>query len=180
MAETATIARPYAEALFKATSGDQGGTQAWLDRLAAIARDPRLLGLAQDPNVSNAQVFDVIVGVAEKEGGAALPDAATNFLRIVIDNGRLPVMPEIASQFRALNNAQTGTSDAIVYSAFPIDDGALQGLSQALEKRFNRKLQLSVREQPELIGGVRIVVGDEVLDTSVRARLEQMKMSLSA
>lgn len=179
MAEVATIARPYAEALFKATLHDRDGTQNWLDRLAAIALNPQLLGFAQDPNVQDDQVYDLISGVAEKNGGV-LPEPAKNFLRIVIDNDRLPVLPEIASQYRALNNAQTGTSDAFVYSAFPIDENALRDLSATLEKRFGRKLHLTVRQQPELIGGVRVVVGDEVLDTSVRARLEQMRMALTA
>ena len=179
MAESATIARPYAEALFKATSADRGATQGWLERLAAIARNPQLLGMALCPNVTNEQVFGVIEGVAEKDT-TALPDAAKNFLRIVIDNKRLAVLPEIAGQFRALSNAQSGTSDAIVYSAFPINDSALRELSATLDKRFERKLELSVREQPELIGGIRVVVGDEVLDMSIKARLEQMKMALTA
>jgi len=98
----------------------------------------------------------------------------------VIDNGRLSVLPEIATQFRALKNAQKGSSDAVVYSAFPLDASALAGVSSALEKRFGRQLNLSVELQPELIGGIRVVVGDEVLDTSVKARLEQMKVALTA
>jgi len=96
----------------------------------------------------------------------------------VIDNGRLSVLPEIASQFRALKNAQSGLSDAIVYSAFALDAAALADLSATLEKRFGKNLNLKVELQPELIGGVRVVVGDEVLDTSVKARLEQMKVAL--
>lgn len=179
MAEVATIARPYAEALFKAAAADRDEAQGWLDRLAAIAQDAQLLGFAQDPNVRKEQVFDLIRGVAEKSGGA-LPEAACNFLRVVIDNERLAALPEIARQVRELNNAQSGSSDALVYSAFPIDRQALGELSATLEKRFGRKLHLTVREQPELIGGVRVVVGDEVLDTSVRARLEQMRMALTA
>jgi F-type H+-transporting ATPase subunit delta len=68
----------------------------------------------------------------------------------------------------------------VVFSAFPIDAAALAALSATLEKRFARKLNLSVELQPELIGGIRVVVGDEVLDTSVKARLEQMKVALTA
>jgi F-type H+-transporting ATPase subunit delta len=98
----------------------------------------------------------------------------------VIENGRLGVVPEIAAQFRALKNAQSGSSDAVVYSAFPIDQAALAEVAATLEKRFARKLNVSVELQPELIGGIRVVVGDEVLDTSVKARLEQMKVALSA
>ena len=98
----------------------------------------------------------------------------------MIGNGRLSVLPEIAAQFHALKNAQSGSSDAVVYSAFPIDAGALAEVAVMLEKRFGRKLNPSVVLQPELIGGIRVVVGDEVLDTSVKARLEQMKVALTA
>jgi F-type H+-transporting ATPase subunit delta len=176
MAELATIARPYAEALFKSAKADLQGTYGWLETLAAIAADRQVQQYADNPKVTNAQVFDLVSGVAK----TPLTDPAKNFLRTVIENGRLSAMPEIATQFRALKNAQGGTSDAIVYSAFPIDAQALSSVSAALEKRFGRKLNLTVEQEPDLIGGVRVVVGDEVLDTSVKARLEQMKVALSA
>lgn len=174
MAELATIARPYAEALFKASGPDSGDTAAWLDELAAIAANAQLQQFAGNPSVSAEQTFDVISSVARK----TLPEAAKNFLRVVIDNGRISVLPEIASQFRALKNARSGSSDAIVYSAFALDDAALADLAATLEKRFGRKLNLTLEIEPALIGGVRVVVGDEVLDTSVKARLEQMKVAL--
>ena len=174
MAELATIARPYAEALFKTAGADLAGTAVWLDELAAIASNAQLQQYAGNPSVTAAQTFDVISGVAK----AQLPEAAKNFLRAVIDNGRISVLPEIASQFRVLKNAQSGSSDATVYSAFALDGAALADLAATLEKRFGRKLNLKVELEPELIGGVRVVVGDEVLDTSVKARLEQMKAAL--
>lgn len=176
MAELATIARPYAEALFKASAADLGATAAWLDELAAIAANEQLQRFAGNPSVTASQTFDVIAGVAK----AALPEAAKNFLRTVIDNGRISVLPEIAAQFRALKNAKSGSSDATVYSAFALEGAALADLAATLEKRFGRKLNLKVELEPALIGGVRVVVGDEVLDTSVKARLEQMKVALIA
>ena len=176
MAELATIARPYAEALFKAGSADLAAAAVWVDELAAIAGNAQLQQFADNPNATAQQVFDVIVGVAK----TPLNDAAKNFLRTVIENGRLSVLPEIAAQFRALKNAQSGTSDAVVHSAFAIEGSALTDVKAVLEKRFGRKLNVSVQLQPELIGGIRVVVGDEVLDTSVKARLEQMKVALTA
>ncbi len=176
MAELATIARPYAEALFKASSSDLAATAAWVEALAAIAANPQLQQFAGNPNSSSQQVFDVITGV----GNSALPAEAKNFLRTVIDNGRLSVLPEIAAQFRALKNAQSGTSEAVIQSAFPIEGSILNDVKAVLEKRFGRKLEVSVEIAPELIGGIRVVVGDEVLDTSVKARLEQMKVALTA
>ena len=176
MAELATIARPYAEALFEASEKDLGKVSAWVDELAQIAANAQLLQFADSPKVTPAQVFDVIASVAK----SALDEHAKNFLRAVIANGRLSVLPEIASQFRALVNAQSGSSDAVVYSAFPIDSAALAEVATTLEKRFGRKLNVTVELEPELIGGIRVVVGDEVLDTSVKARLEQMKVALTA
>ncbi|TBR77646.1 MAG: F0F1 ATP synthase subunit delta [Burkholderiaceae bacterium] len=176
MAEFATIARPYAEALFKASSSDLSSVENWVEELASIASNPELQQFADNPKVPASQVFDLMTGVAKSR----LDDAARNFLRVVIENGRLAVLPEIAAQFRALKNARSGSSDAVVYSAFPIDSAALADVAALLEKRFDRKLNVSVTLQPELIGGIRVVVGDEVLDTSVKARLEQMKLALTA
>ncbi len=176
MAELATIARPYAEALFKASGSDLAAAAAWVDSLGAIAEDAQLLQFAANPKVTVEQVFDLISSVVP----TALPAQAQNFLRTVIDNGRLSALSEIAQQFRALKNAQSGSSDAVVYSAFPMDATALSDVAAMLEKRFGRKLNASVVLEPELIGGIRVVVGDEVLDTSVKARLEQMKVALTA
>ena len=176
MAELATLARPYAEALFK--SGQAHGTDAspWLEQLAAIAGNVPLLQFADNPKATSLQVFDLVSGVVTGE----LPESARNFLRTVIDNGRLGVLPEIAHQYRALRNAVGGFADAVVYSAFPIDGAALADLGTTLEKRFSRKLNLTVELEPELIGGIRVVVGDEVLDTSVKARLQHMRAALTA
>jgi F-type H+-transporting ATPase subunit delta len=176
MAELATIARPYADALFKASSNDLEGTAGWLEQLATIASSPQLLQFAADPKVSSEQVFGLVSGLTSH----VLPDAGKNFLRAVIDNGRIAVLPEVAAQYRALQNTKSGSSDAVIYSAFPIDEAGLRDLGVALERRFGRRLSSRVEHDPSLIGGIRVVVGDEVLDTSVKARLEQMKAALTA
>jgi F-type H+-transporting ATPase subunit delta len=177
MAELATIARPYAEALFKAAP--EAESQAWLDQvqaLAAVAADSQLRSLADNPRVNNTQVYDVMAGAAK----VALSPAVANFLRTVLDNGRLAALPLMAEQFQSLVRARQGVSEATVYSAFPVDAAQLADIQGALEKRFGRKLKLQVQVDAELIGGVRVVVGDEVLDTSVKARLERMKSALVA
>jgi F-type H+-transporting ATPase subunit delta len=176
MAELATIARPYAEALFQSSKGDLNGTSQWLDSLAAVAGNQQLQQYAGNPKVTDREVFDLVTGVVREP----LPAAAQNFLRMVIENGRLVALPEVAAQFRAMKNAQSGASDAVIYSAFPIPAAQLGDVAQTLERRFGRKLNVTVQEDPSLIGGIRVVVGDEVLDTSVKARLEQMKVALTA
>ena len=177
MAELATLARPYAEAAFQvAVKGDLKQATAEIDALAAVAANEQLRQFADAPKSGAAQVFDVITSVLNMP----LSDASKNLLRTVIDNGRLSVLPEIAAQFHMLVNSRSGVSDAIVYSAFAIDAAALTDLVASLEKRFGRKLNASVQIDADLIGGVRVVVGDEVLDTSVKARLEQMRTALAA
>lgn len=177
MAELATIARPYAEALFKAVGGsDAAAVSEQVNALAQVAGHALVRQFADNPKVTAAQVFDVITSVVK----TGLGDAAKNLLRTVIDNGRLAALPEIASQYHALVNARSGISDATIESAFPIEPAQLGDVTAALEKRFGRKLKTSVVVVPELIGGIRVVVGDEVLDTSVKARLEQMKAALTA
>jgi F-type H+-transporting ATPase subunit delta len=115
MAELATIARPYAEALFKAAGGAAAGLTGQMSVLAAVAGDAQLRQFADNPKVGAAQVFEVVTGAAQ----TALDPKVSNLLAAVIENGRLNALPEIAAQFTALVNAQSGSSDATVYSAFP-------------------------------------------------------------
>ena len=181
MAELATIARPYAEALLKASANGDAATLAGEVRaLADVAANAQMRQFADSPKIDSTQIFDLLTGVAGTPSGAPLSDAAKNLLRTVIDNGRLVALPEIATQFQALVDARTGVSQATIESAFPIDATQVADVKAAMERRFGKKLETSVVVVPELIGGVRVVVGDEVLDTSIRARLEQMKAALTA
>jgi F-type H+-transporting ATPase subunit delta len=179
MAELATIARPYAEALFKAAGADAAALNTQLGEVAALAANAELRQFADSPKVSSVQVFDVMAGVALSKG-LQLDVKIGNLLRAVIDNGRLAALPEIAQQYQALVNTSSGVSDATIESAFAIEEAQLTEVMSALEKRFGRKLTPHVAIVPELIGGIRAIVGDEVLDTSVKARLEQMKVALTA
>jgi F-type H+-transporting ATPase subunit delta len=99
---------------------------------------------------------------------------------MLAENGRLALLPEIGAQFHVLKNAQEGAADANISSAFALSEAQVKDLTAALEKKFGRKLNPSVTVDQSLIGGVRVVVGDEVLDTSVRAKLQQMHVALAA
>lgn len=177
MAELATIARPYAEALFKAIApNDAAAVADQVDALAAIASDADVRTFADNPKVGDDQVLDLITSASR----AWLGDGAKNLLRTVIENGRLAALPEVAKQYRALVNARSGVSDAVVYSAFALNGSQLDEVVSVLERRFGRRLSARVEVDPELIGGIRVVVGDAVLDTSVKARLEQMKLALTS
>ncbi|WP_457418905.1 F0F1 ATP synthase subunit delta [Roseateles sp. P5_E7] len=177
MAEIATIARPYAEALFQvAKSQDLAAWGRQLDALAQVAQDADLRQFADHPKAQSEQVLAVIAAAAKQD----LTPGVQNFLRAVIENGRLAALPEVVAQYHVLANAASGVSDAHIYSAYEISDAQLAELKTTLEQRFGRKLDAHVQIEPALIGGVRVVVGDEVLDTSVKARLERMKVALTA
>jgi F-type H+-transporting ATPase subunit delta len=177
MAELATIARPYAEALYKAVGSDDAvGLAAQLEQLAEVAADAQLRQFADHPGTESAQVVQLIGAVLPQP----LPAKLLNLLRTVLDNGRLAALSEVAAQFRALVNAQSGISDATIYSAFPLDDAQRAETVAVLEQRFGRRLNATVQVDESLIGGIRVVVGNEVLDTSVKARLEQMRAVLTA
>ena len=109
-----------------------------------------------------------------------LPAAGMNFLKLVVANQRLAVLPEVALQFRQLKNEAEGVADCLIETAFPLSDAEGNDLLAALAKRFGTGLRPSVQVNPALIGGVRIAVGDQVLDSSVRARLNQMQTALTA
>ncbi|MFL6674631.1 MAG: F0F1 ATP synthase subunit delta [Massilia sp.] len=177
MAELATVARPYAEALFRvAQSEDINAWSAIVSELAQIGANPELQAFASNPNVTHEQLADTIASLVK----SPLNAQAKNFILMLAENGRISLLPEIGVQFNELVNAQQGAADALIYSAFPVEAGQLSQLVATLETKFGRKLNPTVTVDPSLIGGVRVVVGDEVLDTSVRAKLQQMHVALVA
>ena len=177
MAEFATIARPYAEALFRvAKSGDLSAWSGLVSEMAQVAAHPDVQALSHNPNVSDKQIADTFLALLK----SPVNDEAKNLVGMLVENGRVSLLPEIGAQFHVLKNAQEGAADAEITSAFDLSDAQLKELIAALEQKFGRKLNPSVIVDSSLIGGVRVVVGDEVLDTSVRAKLQQMHVALTA
>ena len=181
MAEISTIARPYAEALFRVASEDRGNNalKDWSSLVAsmgAVAADPDMVRVMGDPRVTDDQIYSVFVAALGSEPNTH----AQNFVRTLLENNRLNAMPEIATQFRLLADAKQGSAEAQITSAFPMNDADVADLVAALEKKFAIKLKPVVEVDAALIGGVRVVVGDRVLDTSVRTRLDAMKAALVA
>lgn len=182
MAELSTIARPYAEALFAAASSDKsaaGVLDQWLTvvaEMAAVARHAEVAQVVGDPNLGAARIYELVRGLIR----SPLPIAAENFLRLVVDNGRLAALPEVARQFRAMKNAAEGQADCLIESALPLADEQVKDLLWSLSRKFGLKLIAEVKVDPGLIGGVRVSVGDHVLDDTIKARLAQMHAALTA
>lgn len=175
MAENVTLARPYAEAAFELarSAGTLASWQDVLARLAVASLDPAMRECMADPRLTSATLAELFLGVAGE-----LDPEQSNFLRILVDNRRLDVLPEISALFEELKNAQEGTREALVTSAFPITDAQLRKLVDDLERKYGCRIKATVQVDPELIGGVRIALGDQVIDASVRGKLNAMAVSL--
>jgi F-type H+-transporting ATPase subunit delta len=176
MAESATIARPYAEAVFGLAerAGSSGKWLGWLATMAQVAGNPEMRECIGNPNVGAKALYDLFVALCREE----FPPEARNFVRVLIANDRLALLPEIHAQFAELKNEKDGVVEAEIRSAFPLDNAQINGLVADISKRFGRRVQPRVTVDKDLIGGVRITVGDEVIDGSVRGRLQGMAAAL--
>lgn len=179
MAELSTVARPYAEALFAVAKNDPAGLAAWseaVNELAQLSNLNDVRDAMSDPQLERKTREDVFLGLLK----APLSQPMHNFVDLLIENDRLLLLPQIAEQFEALKNRNDGTAQADIISAFEMSDAQVQELIAGLEKKFGVKLKPVVTVDPSLIGGVRVTVGDQVLDTSVQAQLSRLRDTLAA
>jgi len=174
MAENVTLARPYAEAAFQlAKASSLAAWSAALGSLAAVAGTAEMQECVAGPKLQPEQLHQLIVDVSKD-----LNAEQQNFVRVLVDNERVNVLPEIAELFEELKNGTEGVKQAEVQSAFSLDEAATATLVADLERKFQCKIQATVTVVPELIGGVRIAIGDEVIDASVRGKLAAMATAL--
>ena len=176
MAELSTLARPYAEAVFRLArdAHDLLGWQTRLQLLAQIVADSRMAAYLADPQVGAGRAATAVIEVA----GDGLGEAAGNFVHVLAQNERLPLLPEILTQYGALKDEAEGVLEADIVSALPLAQEQIDGLVGALRSRFGREVHARVSVDAALIGGVVVQVGDRVIDGSVRGRLEQMAFAL--
>ena len=178
MAEPSTVARPYAEAVFRLADGSSALAK-WDDMLvslAAVAADARVRSAIGDPNLPDAKVAGLFISILSGK----LTGDAENLVRVLAENGRLELLPEIRAQFQALKNEREGVMEAEVQSAFELTDAQVADLVSRLEKKFGRKVRAKVTVDKELIGGVRLLLGDKVIDGSARAQLGALENALKA
>ena len=178
MAEPSTVARPYAEAAFRLADG-AGALAKWsqmLAELAQVSADERVRSAVADPKLTDAKVAGLFISILSGK----LTGDAENFVRVLAENGRLNLLPEMREQFEALKNEREGVVEAQVYAAFELSEAQLADLVQRLEKKTGRKVRAEVAVDRELIGGVKIVLGDKVIDGSARAQLGALETALKA
>jgi len=178
MAELVTIARPYAEAVFRLAQ-EANAFDAWsrmLQVAATVAQDPQMIALIADPKVGAADVARVFLGVCDTE----LNEQGKNFVKVLIENDRVQPLPQIAALYEELKRAHQGEVEAMISSAFPLNDAQKQDLIAGLEHRFGRKVKATTEVDASLLGGARITVGDVVIDGSVAGQLQKMAFALKS
>lgn len=181
MAEPVTIARPYAEAVYK-LAREKSTLAGWSDALAnldAVVSDARVQAIISDPNVSAQQLEALVLGVIGNNFEASVANEARNFVQVLVQNSRLELTPHIRGVYESLKREHEGTLEARVISAMPIGDEQVKALVATLEAKFKRKITAKVEIDSLLIGGVKIVVGDKVIDATVRGRLDAMATALT-
>jgi F-type H+-transporting ATPase subunit delta len=178
MADRSTIARPYAKAAFRQAqaSSQLDRWSTLLDRAAAAVADKRVAALIGNPRVTPAQLADLVMSVA----GENLSDQERNFVRVLADNRRLRILPDIARLFQAMKDDAEGTVDVTVTSAAAMPDAGREQIAAALARRFGRKVRIHTEVDPKLIGGAVLRAGDLVIDGSIKSRLERMAFELTA
>ena len=176
MAEFATIARPYAKALFSLAQ-EKNQIESWLGELkelAAVVQDEKVIAFIEQPETGaskKAETLKGLVGIKNVE--------LANFITVLAEQKRLLVLPEIYAQYQDLTLIHNNTKSAVIYSAYELSSQQLADVTDILTKRFNSKLDVVTKVAPELIGGIKVEVGDQVLDLSVQGKLNALYATMT-
>lgn len=178
MAEISTIARPYAVAAYK-LGREQKALGKWSEMLgfaAAVSNDAQIKAYIQDPKVVSSDLQTTFLKVC----GDQLNENGQNLVKVLVEYGRLSILPEISSAFEALKAQDEGSLDAQIVAAAKPSAAEVKDLVKRLETKFGKKIEASVSVDPELIGGIKIIVGDTVIDASVKGQLQNLAYTLTA
>lgn len=176
MSEITTAARPYARAAFE-YAREHKVVDAWsqsLALLAAVVVDSKVRSLLDNPRLSHTQRADMLIGICEGK----LDTGCENLIRLLAENHRLRLLPEILVEYEIRRAELEGTVEATLISAKDVSDTQLKKIAKALETRLGKKVQLQSRIDESLIGGAIIKAGDRVIDGSIKSRLEKMSAAI--
>ncbi len=178
MAEISTIARPYAVASYKLAK-EQNALAKWSEMLSfatAVVSDVQMSAYIQDPKVVSSELETGFLKVC----GDELNENGQNLIKILIEYGRLSILPAIAYSFEELKAQDEGTLDAQIIAAAKPSAAETKQLVEKLEAKFGKKIDATISVDAELIGGVKIIVGDTVIDASVKSQLQNLAYTLTA
>jgi F-type H+-transporting ATPase subunit delta len=184
VADNNTIARPYARAVFE-IADSAGALADWSGSLAVAGQllgDRGLVEYLGDPDLSDERRFEFLTGLFDKAGSPLLAGGdkkGSNFLKLLVENGRVGVLPEISTHFEALKAEVENSVDAVVTSAVALSKEQLDGIAASLRKRLGREVRITTEIDETLIGGAVIRAGDVVIDGSLRARLDGLANALT-
>ncbi len=178
MAELTTIARPYAEAAF-ALAREQNALPVWSEMLklaSAVVADARVAEALDNPRLDAGAKESLILSIC----GDRLNAEGRNFVKLLVEGDRIGVLPFIQAQFETLKDEADGVAKALIETALPLSDTDLAELTAALARKFGKKIEAAVVVKPELIGGARITIGDNVIDATIAEQLRAMAVQLRA
>ena len=184
MADNNTIARPYAKAVFE-LANEAGDLASWsksLEIAGQLLGENALVEYLGNPEFNNEQRLEFLAGLFKKAGAKVLAggnDKGTNFLKLLLENRRVAVLPEIAEHFEAAKAKVENSVDAVITSATPLKAAQQKELAAALKARLGRDVNVRTEIDENLIGGAVIRAGDVVIDGSLRARLEGLATALT-
>ena len=186
MADNNTVARPYAPAAFEVAQENNALAElsASLSAAKVLLEDGQVVEFLAAPSLTDEERLEFLQGLFAKAVGegsvfAGADKHGTNFLRLLLENGRVVALPEIAEQFEALRAKVENTVDAVITSAAPLSDAQQQQMAATLRERFGRDVNISTEIDENLIGGAVIRAGDVVIDGSLRARLDGLANALT-
>ena len=178
MAEISTIARPYAVAAYK-LGREQKALTKWSEMLgfaSAVASDAQMQAYIQDPKVVSSELQATFLKVC----GDKLNEQGQNLIKVLVEYGRMSILPAITDAFEELKALDEGTLDAQIIAAAKPSAAEVKDLVKRLEYKFGKKIEANVSVDSELIGGIKIIVGDTVIDASVKGQLQNLAYALSA
>ena len=178
MAELSTIARPYAVAAYK-LGREQKALANWSTMLgfaSDVATHPSMKSYIEDPNILDSDLQNTFL----KACGDQLNESGQNLIKLLIENKRITILPAIQTAFEALKAQDEGVLDTQIFAAADLSATEVKDLVTRLEAKFGKKIEAKVVLDPELIGGIKIIVGDTVIDASVKAQLQNLAYTLTA